>query len=304
MKIYNNILELIGNTPILKLNSYVKNNNLNLNLYAKLESYNPASSVKDRIALKILEDAEKGNLLRKDTVIIEATSGNTGIALAMIGKIKGYKVILTMPENASQERIQLLKAYGADVVLTDSKLGMQGAINKATEISKNYVDSYIPNQFTNMSNTETHYLTTGPEIWDTLDGCIDCLVVGVGTGGTISGVGKYLKEKNPNIKIIAVEPKESPLLSKGQCDTHGIQGIGANIIPQTLNLDIIDEIVTVSTTEAYCAAKEIAEYEGILVGISSGAVLSAIKKIKCNNKNVVVILPDSGERYLSNNLYN
>lgn len=303
MKVYNNILELIGNTPIIRLEKYEKNNNIESKIFAKLECYNPAGSSKDRIALEIIEKAEDEQKLKKGAVIVEPTSGNTGIGLAMIGRIKGYKVILTMPSNMSEERIKLLKAYGAEVVLTDKSAGMKGAIEKAKEIAKKYKNSYIPEQFVNKSNSEAHYKSTGPEIWRDMEGKIDYLIAGIGTGGTLTGTARYLKEKNPNIKIIGIEPEESPMISKGKSASHGIQGIGANFVPEILDLNIIDEIITINTDEAYKSVKEISEIEGILVGISSGAVVRAIKKINVKNKNIVVILPDSGERYLSNNVF-
>lgn len=303
MKVYNNILELIGNTPMIKLDGYAKNNEIESNIYAKLEFYNPAGSSKDRIALAIIEKAEKEKKIGKGSIIVEPTSGNTGIGLAMVGRIKGYRVILTMPSNMSEERIKLLNAYGAEVVLTDKEKGMKGAIEKAEEIAKEYNNAFIPGQFINTANPEAHYRTTGPEIWNDMEGNIDYIVAGVGTGGTLTGTAKYLKEKNSNIKVIAVEPEESPVISKGKSGTHGIQGIGANFIPSILDLNIIDEVITISTDEAYKTVKEIAEEEGILIGISSGAAISAMKKINDKNKNIVVILPDSGERYLSNNIF-
>ena len=303
MKIYNNVLELIGDTPILKLEKYAKYKNIKANIYAKLEAYNPAGSIKDRIAKEIIEQAERENKLTKDSIIIEPTSGNTGIGLAMVGKVKGYKVIITMPSNMSEERVKLLKAFGAEVVLTDSSKGMKGSIEKAYEISKKYKNSYIPGQFINGANPEAHYKTTGPEIWNALNGKVDYVVAGVGTGGTLTGVARYLKEKNPNIKVIAVEPKESPLITKGKSGTHGIQGIGANFIPNVLDLNIIDETIDISTEKAYDTTRKIAEAEGILIGISGGGAISAVEKLNAKNKNVVVIIPDSGERYLSNNLF-
>lgn len=303
MNIYNNVLDLIGNTPILKLDKYEKESRVNSNIFAKLESYNPAGSSKDRIAKEIIEKAEHEGKIKNGDVIIEPTSGNTGIGLALVGKIKGYRVILTMPSNMSQERIKLLKAYGAEVILTDASLGMTGAIQKAEELAKYYPNSYIPGQFTNIANVEAHYKTTGPEIWNAMDGNIDYFIAGVGTGGTLSGTAKFLKEKNHNIKIIAVEPEESPVISKGESSVHGIQGIGANFVPEILNLEIIDEVITVSTEEAINSVKDIAKSEGILVGISSGAVISAVKKLDIQNKNIIVIFPDSGERYLSNNIF-
>ena len=300
--VYNNILELVGKTPIVRLNKFKESNGLNFNLFGKLESFNPAGSAKDRVALKIIEDAERDGKLKKGSVIIEPTSGNTGIGLAMVGRIKGYKVILTMPDNMSSERISLLKAYGAEVVLTDAVLGMKGAIEKANEIAKLYSNSLIAGQFTNYSNVLAHYESTGPEIWEDLNGNVDYVVASIGTGGTITGIAKYLKEKNEKIKIIGIEPEESPLITTGKSGIHGIQGIGANFIPDILDLNLIDRVETVSTEDAYKEVKEISELEGILVGISSGSVLASVKKLKLSG-NVVVILPDSGERYLSNNLF-
>ena len=300
--VYNNILELVGKTPLVKLDKIKESNKLNFNVYGKLESFNPAGSAKDRVALKIIEDAEKEGKLKNGAVIIEPTSGNTGIGLAMVGRIKGYKVILTMPDNMSAERISLLKAYGAEVVLTEAVLGMKGAIQKAEEIAKLYSDSFIPGQFTNYSNVQAHYESTGLEIWNDLNGNIDYVIASIGTGGTITGIAKYLKEKNSNIKIIGIEPEESPLITQGKSGIHGIQGIGANFIPNILDLEVIDKVITVSTLDAYKGTKEIAEKEGILVGISSGSVISSLKKLHLSG-NVVVILPDSGERYLSNNIF-
>ena len=300
--VYNNILELIGKTPIVRLDKFKESNKLNFNVFGKLESFNPAGSAKDRVALKIIEDAEKEGKLKEGAVIIEPTSGNTGIGLAMVGRIKGYKVILTMPENMSKERVSLLKAYGAEVVLTEAKLGMKGAIEKANEIAKLYPNSFFAGQFTNKSNVLAHYESTGPEIWNDLDGNIDYLVASIGTGGTITGIAKYLKEKNKDIKIIGIEPKESPLITSGKSGVHGIQGIGANFIPDILDLSLIDKVETVSTEEAYKTVKEIAEVEGILIGISSGSVLASLKRLELKG-NVLVILPDSGERYLSSNVF-
>ena len=300
--VYNNILELVGKTPIVRLDKFKESNKLNFNVFGKLESFNPAGSAKDRVAQKIIEDAEKSGRIKKGSVIIEPTSGNTGIGLAMVGKVKGYKVILTMPDNMSKERISLLKAYGVEVVLTEASLGMKGAIEKAEEIALLYTNSFIPGQFTNYSNVLAHYETTGPEIWDAMDGKIDYLVASIGTGGTITGTAKFLKEKNKDIKVIGIEPKESPLITTGRSGTHGIQGIGANFIPNILDLSLIDKVETVSTDEAYETVREIAELEGILVGISSGSVLASLKKLKLKG-NVVLIFPDSGERYLSNNIF-
>lgn len=300
--VYNNILELVGRTPIVRLDKFKESNKLNFNVFGKLESFNPAGSAKDRVALKIIEDAEKSGRLKKGSVIVEPTSGNTGIGLAMVGKVKGYKVILTMPDNMSKERISLLKAYGAEVVLTEASLGMKGAIKKSEEIASLYSNSFIPSQFTNYSNVLAHYETTGPEIWESMDGKIDYLVASIGTGGTITGTAKFLKEKNKDIKIIGIEPKESPLITTGKSGVHGIQGIGANFIPDILDLSLIDKVKTVSTEDAYEAVREILEVEGILVGISSGSVLASLKKLDLKG-NVVMIFPDSGERYLSNSIF-
>ena len=302
-KIYNSALELIGRTPLLKLNNIIKSQKLSANLYAKLELFNPAGSIKDRVAKAMVEEYEKKGLLTKDSVIIEPTSGNTGIGLALVSASKGYKAIIVMPDSMSVERIKLIKAYGAEVVLTDGKLGMKGAIEKAEEIKKQIPGAIIAGQFENPSNPLAHYLTTGPEIYNDLDGNVDVLVVGVGTGGTISGAGKYLKEKINGVKVVAIEPYNSPLLSKGKTGTHNLQGIGANFIPKTLDTGIFDEIITVKEYDAYNAMHLLVKTEGILVGISSGASLHAgielAKKEENKNKNIVVILPDTGDRYLS-----
>lgn len=303
MKVYQNLIELVGNTPILRLNNVEKTNNLTGEIYAKLEKYNPAGSVKDRAALEIIEDAERKGILKPGATIIEPTSGNTGIGLAFIARLKGYKVILTMPSSMSEERIKVLKAYGAEVVLTDAALGMQGSLDKADEILKQTPGAIIAGQFTNPANVNAHYKTTGPEIWEDMDGNIDVFIASVGTGGTLTGTAKYLKEKNKDIKIVAVEPAESPLISKGIAGQHGIQGIGANFIPEILDRNIIDEVYTVTTDEAYQSSREVAQKEGLLVGISSGSVIDAAKHYAKNNKKVVIILPDSGERYLSTELY-
>lgn len=308
MKLYNNIIEYIGNTPILELNNYVKNENLYANIYAKLEYLNPAGSLKDRVALAMIKDAEERHLLKKDSVIIEPTSGNTGIGLAAVGAARGYKVILTMPDTMSIERRNLLKAYGAEVVLTEGAKGMKGAIQKAKELALNIPHSFIPGQFTNQANPRVHYETTGPEIWNDLDGNIDIFVAGVGTGGSLSGVGKYLKERIPNVKIVAVEPADSPVLSKGIAGAHKIQGIGAGFIPSTLDLEVYDEVIAITTEEAYEAATKVAISDGILPGISSGAAIAAAtkisKRLENRGKNIVVLLPDNGGRYLSTPLYN
>lgn len=301
---YNNhISELVGNTPILKLNNYVTKNQLKANIFAKLEYFNPAGSVKDRIAKAMLFKAKEDGILKPDSVIIEPTSGNTGIGLASLGISLGHQVILTMPETMSIERRNLLKAYGAKVVLTPGGLGMKGAIAKAEELAKEYKNAFIPSQFENQANPNAHYLTTGPEIYQQLEGKIDIFVAGVGTGGTISGIGKYLKEKNPSIKVVAIEPAASPVLSKGTPGPHAIQGIGAGFVPNTLNTDIYDEIITIENEAAFATSRAIAREEGVLVGISSGAALYGAtvlaKRIENAGKNIVVLLPDTGERYLS-----
>ena len=307
MKIYGSVAELVGNTPLLELKRYAALDGAKANILAKLEFFNPAGSVKDRVAKNIIDDAEKQGRLKPGSTIIEPTSGNTGIGLAAIAVSKGYRVIIVMPDSMSEERRNLIKAYGAELVLTEGKLGMTGAINKAEELLKEIPDSIIAGQFENPANPEAHFTSTGPEIWNDTDGEIDIFVAGVGTGGTISGTGKYLKSKNPNIKVVAVEPTDSPLLSKGISGPHGLQGIGANFIPKTLDTDIYDEIITVSTEEAFGAAKNLAKSEGILVGISSGAALFAAKKIALRpeneNKRIVVLLADTGDRYLSTSLF-
>lgn len=297
--IYSSVLELIGKTPIVKLSRFAPF----ANLFAKAERFNPAGSVKDRAALYMIEDAENRGLLKKGSVIIEPTSGNTGIGLAAVAALKGYKVILTMPKSMSLERRQLLKAYGAEIVLTDAAKGMQGAVEKAQELKAQYEDSIIAGQFENPANPRAHYETTGPEIWADLEGKVDIFVAGVGTGGTISGIGKYLKEKNPDVMIVAVEPADSPLLSEGKAGGHKIQGIGANFVPEALDMSVIDKIVTVTAEQAYEAANELAKREGLLCGISSGAAAYVARALANDpenaGKNVVVLLPDTGERYLS-----
>lgn len=307
MKVFEKITDLIGNTPLLKLTNYMKEQKLNVELYGKLEFFNPAGSVKDRIAKAMIEDAEAKGLLKAGSVIIEPTSGNTGIGLAASASSKGYKTILTMPETMSVERRSLLKAYGAELVLTDGAKGMTGAIEKAEELAKEIPNSFIPGQFTNPANPAAHYDTTGPEIWEDTDGKIDIFVAGVGTGGTLSGVGAYLKSKNPNIKIIAVEPSDSPILSKGTSGPHKIQGIGAGFIPDTLNTDIYDEIITVESEEAFETGRTLAQKEGLLVGISSGAAVFAAAKLAKRPENkgklIVALLPDTGERYLSTPMF-
>ena len=307
MYIYNQVDELIGKTPLVKLNNWEKKYLLKSQIIAKLEYFNPAGSIKDRIAKAMIDEAERKKIITHDTVIIEPTSGNTGIGLAMICAIRGYKLIIVMPETMSIERRNLLKAYGAEIILTEGKKGMNGAIVKANELKNKYKNSFIPNQFKNLANPNIHFETTGPEIWKDTDGKIDIFVAGVGTGGTISGVGKYLKTKNPDIKIIAVEPVSSPTLSKGFSGLHKIQGIGAGFIPETLDTNIYDEIITVSNEDAFEYGKLIAKIEGILVGISSGANLFAATQVAKYYKNiekcVVTVFPDSGERYLSTEMF-
>ncbi len=305
MKIYNDVTELMGKTPLMRLSKYGKD--LPAAILAKLECFNPAGSVKDRVGLYMLNDAEEKGLIREGVVIIEPTSGNTGIGIACVAAARGYRVILTMPETMSVERRKLLAAYGAEIVLTDGAKGMSGSVEKANELAKEIPNSIILGQFENMANPKAHFETTGVEIWEDTDGKVDIFVAGIGTGGTLSGVGEYLKSRNPEIKIIAVEPLSSPLLSEGRAGAHGIQGIGANFIPKTLNRDIYDEIITVSNEDALKTGKEIARSEGILVGISSGAAVWAAAEIAKRSgneeKNIVALLPDSGERYLSTGMF-
>lgn len=307
MKIYDSITQLIGRTPLMELKGFTRNKSLNARILAKLEFFNPAGSVKDRVGFAMIEDAEKKGLLKPGAVIIEPTSGNTGIGLASVAAAKGYRLILTMPETMSIERRNLLKAYGAEVVLTEGSKGMQGSIEKANELAAEIPGSFIPGQFTNPVNPAAHTASTGPEIWDDTDGQVDIFVAGVGTGGTLTGTGKYLKSKNPDIQIIAVEPASSPLLSEGQFGTHGLQGIGANFIPEILDTEIYDEIITVTEEESYRAGREIAHTEGFLVGITSGAALHAAvqvaKRPENKDKKIVVLLPDTGDRYLSTPLF-
>lgn len=307
MKIYNSITELIGRTPLLKLSNTEKELKYKGKILAKLENFNPAGSVKDRVALEMIEDAERKGLLKKGSVIIEPTSGNTGIGLAAVAAAKGYKLIITMPETMSIERRKLIASYGAELVLTDGSKGMSGAIEKAEKLAKEIPDSIVAGQFVNYANPQAHRNTTGPEIWEDTDGKVDIFVAGVGTGGTITGTGEYLKSKNPNIKIVAVEPADSPILSGGKAGAHGIQGIGAGFVPEVLNTEIYDEIFTVSTDAAYATSRELAKCEGVLVGISSGAALHVAiqlaKREENANKNIVVLLPDTGERYLSTDLF-
>ena len=305
--IHKSIVELVGKTPLVELSNFEKNNNLEANIIAKVEYFNPAGSVKDRIAKAIIEDYEKKGVLKKGATIIEPTSGNTGIGLAAIAAAKGYRLIIALPETMSVERRNLIKAYGAELVLTEGALGMKGAIVKAEELNKQIEGSVIAGQFVNPANPQAHYENTGPEIWADADGKVDIFVAGIGTGGTISGVGKFLKEKNPNIKIVGVEPKGSPVLTEGHPGPHKIQGIGAGFIPETLNTKIYDEIIDVENEDAFKTGKEIATSDGILVGISAGAAIFAAKQLaerpENKGKNIVVLLPDTGDRYLSTALF-
>ena len=307
MKVFERITETIGHTPLVELKNLEKKFNLKAKLVAKVEFFNPAGSVKDRIAFAMIDDAEKKGLINKDTVLIEPTSGNTGIGLSMVAASKGMRVILTMPETMSIERRNLLKAYGAELVLTEGSKGMKGAIAKAEELAKEIPYSFIPSQFTNPANPNVHYRTTGPEIFEDSDGKVDIFVAGVGTGGTISGTGKYLKEKKPSIKVVAVEPETSPVLSKGTPGPHKIQGIGAGFVPDTLNTSIYDEIITISNEEAFEKGRMSAREEGVLIGISSGAALAAAIKLAQREENagkmIVVLFPDTGERYLSTAMF-
>lgn len=307
-KIYKDITQLVGKTPLVELPNFSERYHLKARLLAKLESYNPAGSVKDRVAKAMVEDAEERGMLTHGSTIVEPTSGNTGIGLAMMGAARGYQVILTMPDTMSVERQNLLKAYGAEVVLTEGTKGMRGAMEKAEELAKTLKKAFIPSQFTNMANPGVHEKTTGVEIWEDTDGTIDVLVAGVGTGGTISGAGKYLKQKKAAIRIIAVEPNGSPVLSKGTPGPHKIQGIGAGFVPDTLNTAIYDEIITIENDEAFTMGRELAKSEGIFAGISSGAALAAAVKLaqkeEYQGKTIVVVFPDSGDRYLSTPLFN
>ena len=307
MRTFDKITDLIGGTPILKLNNYIALNELPANIYAKLEYFNPAGSVKDRIAKAMIDDAEAKGALKPGAVIIEPTSGNTGIGLAAVAASKGYRIILTMPETMSVERRNLLKAYGAELVLTDGAKGMKGAIAKAEELAQQIEGGFIPSQFTNSANPTAHFNTTGPEIWEDTDGKVDIFVAGVGTGGTVSGVGKYLKSKNPNVKVVAVEPAGSPELSKGVAGPHKIQGIGAGFVPETLDTKIYDEIIAVENEDAFATGRTLARKEGLLVGISSGAAVYAAtqlaKRPENKGKNIVVLLPDTGDRYLSTPMF-
>lgn len=307
MKTAKSVTELIGRTPLMELQSYSKNHKVEAKLLAKVEFFNPGGSVKDRVAKTMIKDAEERGLLKEGSVIIEPTSGNTGIGLAAVAASRGYGMILTMPETMSVERQNLAKAYGAQVVLTEGSKGMKGAIEKAEELAKELPGSYIPGQFTNEANPRAHFETTGPEIWEDTEGKVDIFVAGIGTGGTITGVGEYLKWKNSNIKIIGVEPKDSPVLTEGVAGAHKLQGIGAGFVPDIFNTQICDEILPITTEEAYAAGKELAQKEGLLVGISSGAALAAAETIAKREENqgktIVVLLPDTGERYLSTDMF-
>ena len=306
-KVYRSLTDLIGKTPLLELSNYAKKHDLKATVIGKLEYFNPAGSVKDRIAKSMVEDAENKGALKPGSVIIEPTSGNTGIGLASVAAARGYRIILTMPETMSVERRNLLKAYGAELVLTEGAKGMSGAIAKANELAQEIENAFVPGQFDNPANPAIHKATTGPEIWDDTDGKVDIFVAGVGTGGTLTGAGEYLKSKNPNIKVIAVEPNDSPVLSEGRSGSHKIQGIGAGFVPKVLNTGIYDEIIRVKNEDAFAAGRELSRAEGLLIGISSGAVVWAAtelaKRPENAGKTIVVILPDTGERYLSTPLF-
>ena len=306
-KIYNSVTELIGGTPLLKANNFIKANELKANIFVKLEYFNPAGSVKDRIAKAMIEQAEKEGKLGPDSVIIEPTSGNTGIGLASFAAARGYKAILTMPETMSVERRNLLKAYGAQIVLTDGSKGMKGAIEKAEELAKDTPHSFIPSQFTNQANPAVHEATTGPEIWADTEGKVDAFIAGVGTGGTLTGVARYLKKQKQDVHIVAVEPATSPVLSKGQAGPHKIQGIGAGFVPETLDTSVYDEVIAIANEDSFKFGRQFSHSEGILIGISSGAALAAAvelaKRPEFAGKNIVVLLPDTGDRYLSTELF-
>lgn len=307
MRVYKNVFELIGNTPLVELTNYENDHGLGAKLIGKVEYFEPAGSIKDRIAKAMIEEAEANGLLDADTVIIEPTSGNTGIGLAAIAAARGNRIIIVMPDTMSVERRKLMRAYGAELVLTPGAEGMKGAIAKAEELAEEIPNSFIPSQFTNPANPAIHYRTTGPEIWEATDGEVDILVAGVGTGGTISGAGAYLKEQNPDVRVVAVEPAGSPVLSEGCAGPHGIQGIGAGFVPETLDTDVYDEVITITNDEAFETGRELAAHDGLLVGISSGAAVAAAAKLAQRpenaGKNIVVILPDTGERYLSSAMF-
>ncbi len=307
MKIYNSVLELIGNTPVIKADKFALNYGLKANILIKAECFNPAGSAKDRIAKEMIERAEEKGLLKEGGTVIEPTSGNTGIGLALVCAQRGYKAIFTMPDTMSVERINLLKAYGAQIILTDGNKGMKGAIEKAEQLLNETPNSFMPDQFNNGDNPAAHVKSTGKEIWEDTEGSVDIFVAGIGTGGTLSGTGKYLKDKNPKIKVVGVEPASSPLITKGYAANHGLMGMGANFIPKTLNLDICDEIIAVSEENAYEKGRNFARLEGLLVGITSGAALHAAVEIASreenHGKNIVVLLPDTGERYLSTPMF-
>ena len=307
MSIYKSVTELVGKTPLMELSNYEKANDLEAVILAKLEYFNPAGSVKDRIAKEIIEDALSRGILTKDSVIIEPTSGNTGIGLSSIAASLGIRIIITMPETMSVERRNLMKAYGAELVLTDGEKGMKGAIEKADELAKEISNSFIPGQFVNALNPQAHRRTTGPEIWEDTEGKVDIFVAGVGTGGTVTGVGEYLKSKNPHVKIVAVEPASSPVLSEGTAGAHKIQGIGAGFVPEVLNTDIYDEIIQVENEDAFATGREVGRREGILVGISSGAAVWAAAQLARRSENkgktIVALLPDTGDRYLSTPMF-
>lgn len=307
MRVYKNVFELIGNTPLVELTNYENNHGLNARLIGKVEYFEPAGSIKDRIAKAMIDEAEANGLLDAETVIIEPTSGNTGIGLAAIAAARGNRIIIAMPDTMSVERRNLMRAYGAELVLTPGADGMKGAIAKAEQLAEEIPNSFIPSQFTNPANPAIHYQTTGPEIWEATGGEVDILVAGVGTGGTISGTGAYLKEQNPDVQVVAVEPADSPVLSEGCAGPHGIQGIGAGFVPETLDTDVYDEVITITNNEAFETGRELAANDGLLVGISSGAAVAAAAKLAQRSenagKNIVVILPDTGERYLSSAMF-
>ena len=307
MRVYKNVFELIGNTPLVELTNYENNHGLDARLIGKVEYFEPAGSIKDRIAKAMIDEAEANGLLDAETVIIEPTSGNTGIGLAAIAAARGNRIIIAMPDTMSVERRNLMRAYGAELVLTPGADGMKGAIAKAEQLAEEIPNSFIPSQFTNPANPAIHYQTTGPEIWEATGGEVDILVAGVGTGGTISGTGAYLKEQNPDVQVVAVEPADSPVLSEGRSGSHGIQGIGAGFVPETLDTDVYDEVITITNEEAFEAGRELAAHDGLLVGISSGAAVAAAAKLAQRpenaGKNIVMILPDTGERYLSSAMF-